>query len=92
MQSYSITEVRERYREVFESAAKEPVLLIEESHHNYVIMSVDNYQQLMQRLAELEDYVFGQLAQAALKDSQMVGNLIFTQELQRLAAFDSDAP
>lgn len=54
-------------------------------------MSVDNYQQLMQRLAELEDYVFGQLAQAALKDSQMVGNQIFTQELQRLAAFDSDA-
>ncbi|MBD2774404.1 prevent-host-death protein [Iningainema tapete] len=90
MQSYSLTDVGERYKEVFESATKEPVLLTKESQPSYVIMSANNYQQLMRAYAELQDHVFGKLAQAALSNSQMVGTEAFTLELQRLANFDSD--
>ncbi len=90
MQSYPVTEVSERYREIFENAAKEPILLTEDLQPNYVIMSANDYQQLMQRLAELEDRVFGQLAETALKNSQMVGSQIFTAELNHLASLDSN--
>jgi hypothetical protein len=53
-------------------------------------MSDRNYQQLVQRLTELEDYVFGKLAKAALLNSQMVGKETFTAELKHLANFECD--
>ena len=49
-----------------------------------------NDEQLINRLAQLEDLVIGQQAQTALSSSQMVGAETFTAELKRLAALDSD--
>jgi hypothetical protein len=42
------------------------------------------------RLERLEDLAIGKQAQAALSTSQMVGTEIFTAEIQRLAAMDTD--
>ncbi|MBW4539968.1 MAG: prevent-host-death protein [Myxacorys chilensis ATA2-1-KO14] len=89
MQSYSLREVRGLQDEVLEKATVEPILLTEESKPGYVIMSAQNYQQLLDKLTALEDRALGQLAETALKNSQMVGVETFTAELQRLASLDS---
>lgn len=85
MQSYTLTDTRDRNSEVFEKAAIEPVLVTKQSHPSHVIMSADTYQRLLHRLEELEDMLLGQAAEAALKNSQMVGVETFTSTLQRLA-------
>lgn len=92
MQHYRLTEVRDRYSEVLEKAAVEPVLLMEESQPGYVIMSAQNYQQLIDRLTALEDHTLVQLTEMALKSSRMVGTESFTAELQRLSGLDSNNP
>lgn len=90
MQHFSITDIQNTHSDVLNQAAVEPVLLVTESQPSYVIMSVENYEQLINRLAQLEDLVFGQQAQTALSTSQMVGAETFTAELKRLAALDAD--
>jgi PHD/YefM family antitoxin component YafN of YafNO toxin-antitoxin module len=87
MQSYPMTEVGDRSSELFEQAVVEPVLLTEASKPGFVIMSVQNYQNLLDRLAALEDQMLGRLAEASLQNSQMVGTEAFTAELQKLAEF-----
>ena len=48
-------------------------------------MSAKTYQELMDKLIELEDSILGQRAEAALSQSQMVGEEKFTSTLKRLA-------
>jgi prevent-host-death family protein len=91
MQRFSVKEIQNTHSEVLNQAALEPVLLTEESEKSYVIMSVENYEQLMNRLAQLEDLIIGQQAQAALSNSRMVGTETFTAELKRLAALDDNS-
>ncbi|BAY92774.1 MULTISPECIES: type II toxin-antitoxin system prevent-host-death family antitoxin [unclassified Tolypothrix] len=88
MQQFSIKEIQTIHSEVLNQAAVEPVLLTEESQPSYVIMSVENYEQLMNRLTQLEDLILGQQAQTALANSRMVGTETFTAELKRLTALD----
>ena len=89
MQRYSLAEIRDRQDELLQQAAHEPILLTEESKPGYVIMSAQSYQQLLDRLNNLEDNALGQLAEIALQNSKMVGAETFTAELQRLASLDS---
>lgn len=89
MQRFSVTEIQNTHSEVLNQAAIEPVLLTEESQPSYVIMSAENYEQLINRLAQLEDLIIGQQAQTALSNSRMVGTETFTAELKRLAALDN---
>jgi len=89
MQRFSVTEIQNTHSEVLNQAAIEPVLLTEESQPSYVIMSAENYEQLINRLAQLEDLIIGQQAQTALSKSRMVGTETFTAELKRLAALDN---
>ncbi|GAA6616026.1 type II toxin-antitoxin system prevent-host-death family antitoxin [Scytonema sp. NUACC26] len=88
MQRFSVTEIQNIHSEVLNQAAVEPVLLTKESQPSYVIMSAENYEQLMNRLTQLEDLIMGQQAEAALSNSRMVGTETFTAELKRLAALD----
>jgi prevent-host-death family protein len=90
MQHFSVTEIQNTHSEVLNQAAIEPVLLTAESQPSYVIMSVENYEQLINRLAQLEDLAIGQQAQTALSTSRMVGVETFTAELKHLAALDGD--
>lgn len=89
MQRFSVTEIQNTHSEVLNQAAIEPVLLTEESQPSYVIMSAENYEQLINRLVQLEDLIIGQQAQTALSNSRMVGTETFTAELKRLAALDN---
>ena len=91
MQHFSATEIQNTHSEVLNQAAVEPVLLTAESPRSYVIMSIENYEQLINRLAQLEDIAIAQQAQTALSTSRMVGTETFTAELKRLAALDSDS-
>jgi PHD/YefM family antitoxin component YafN of YafNO toxin-antitoxin module len=90
MQSFTLADIRDRYDEVFDQASAEPILLIQESQPSYVLLSIHDYQQLIERLAVLEDQALGQLAELALKQSEMVGTKTFTTELTRLTALDSN--
>ncbi|WP_414569146.1 type II toxin-antitoxin system prevent-host-death family antitoxin [Nostoc sp. CCY 9925] len=90
MHRFSVTEIQNTHSEVLNQAAIEPVLITEESQPSYVIMSVENYEQLINRLAQLEDLIIGQQAQTALSNSRMVGTETFTAELKRLAALDDN--
>lgn len=85
MQSYTLTDARNRHGEVFDTAAIEPVLLTKQSRPSHVIMSADTYQRLIDRLTQLEDMVLGQAAEAALSHEKMVGVETFTSTLKRLA-------
>ncbi|KYC38729.1 prevent-host-death protein [Scytonema hofmannii PCC 7110] len=88
MQHFSIKEIQNTHNDVLNQAAFEPVLLTDESQPSYVIMSVESYQQLINRIAQLEDLIIGQQAKTALSNSQMVGSETFTAEIKRLAALD----
>ncbi len=85
MEKYTFTDVQKRQEEVFNKAAIEPVLLTERSRPSHVIMSAETYQQLMEKLAELEDAIWGKAAETALKNSKMVGSEKFTETLKKLA-------
>ncbi|MBD2679653.1 MULTISPECIES: type II toxin-antitoxin system prevent-host-death family antitoxin [Nostoc] len=88
MRQFSLGDIQNLHSDVLEQAATEPVVLTSKSQASYVIMSVDNYEQLMNRIAQLEDFILGQQAQMAVANSRMVGSEIFTTELERLAALD----
>ncbi len=91
MQHFSVTEIPNIHSEALNQAAVEPVLLTTESQPSYVIMSVENYEQLVNRLALLEDAVIGKQAQIALSTSLMVGTETFMAELKCLAMLDGDS-
>ncbi|MBN3892080.1 MAG: type II toxin-antitoxin system prevent-host-death family antitoxin [Nostoc sp.] len=88
MRQFPLGDIQNLHSDVLEQAATEPVVLTSESQASYVIMSVENYEQLMNQIAQLEDLILGQQAQMAVANSKMVGSEIFTDELERLAAFD----
>ena len=90
MRRFSVTDIQNTDSQALHQAESEPVLLTAESQSSYVIMSVENYDRLIDRLERLEDFALGQQARAALPTSRMVGTEIFTAELQRLAAMDGD--
>ncbi|KOR37261.1 MULTISPECIES: type II toxin-antitoxin system Phd/YefM family antitoxin [Planktothricoides] len=85
MQTYTLSEARNRHGEVFDQAAVEPVLLTKQSRPSYVLMSAESYQQLIDRLTQLEDMLLGQTAEEARNQSQMVGTETFTKTLRELA-------
>lgn len=85
MQTYTLTDARNKHGEVFDKAATEPVLLTKQSRPSHVIISADSYQKLIQRLQELEDMVLGQAAETAVSQSKMVGTEAFTSALEHLA-------
>lgn len=85
MQTYTLTDARNKHGEVFDKAAIEPVLLTKQSRPSHVIISAESYQKLINRLEELEDMVFAQAAEVALSQSKMVGTETFTSALEHLA-------
>ncbi|BAY15424.1 prevent-host-death family protein [Nostoc sp. HK-01] len=50
-----------------------------------ILVSSENYQELINRVNELEDMLLGQAAEVALNQSTMVGTENFTSALERLA-------
>ena len=85
MQTYTLTDARNKHGEVFDKAATEPVLLTKQSRPSHVIISAESYQKLINRVEELEDMVFGQAAEVALSQSKMIGTEAFTSALEHLA-------
>ncbi|NET58020.1 MAG: type II toxin-antitoxin system Phd/YefM family antitoxin [Symploca sp. SIO2E6] len=85
MQHYTLTDVHNQQSEVFNRATTEPVLLTDQSLPSHVLMSVENYQKLIERLQKLEEEVLGKAVEKALDQSQMVGVETFTSTLQGLA-------
>lgn len=89
MQSFTLIDIRDRCDEVLDRAAAEPILLTQESQPSYVLLSIHDYRQLMERLDSLEDRALGKLAELAKNQSQMVGTETFTTDLTRFVALDN---
>lgn len=89
MQSFSLTDITDRPDEVFDRATVEPILVTGDSRPGYVLLSLDNYRQLIDRLEGLEDRAFGELAKVAIARSATVGAEKFTAELTRLAGLEN---
>lgn len=85
MQTYTLTDARNKHGEVFDQAAIEPVLLTKQSRPSHVIISAESYKKLVNRLEELENMLFGQAAEVALSQSQMIGTEAFSSALEHLA-------
>lgn len=88
MQQYSIEEMRECFQDVLDSATSEPVILVNQSRPSYVVLSVQNYRQLIARLTELEDRALGEQAETALQNSALIGTETLITEFQQLANVD----
>ncbi|HEY9625255.1 MAG TPA: type II toxin-antitoxin system Phd/YefM family antitoxin [Crinalium sp.] len=89
---FSIAEMQAHPAQVLEQAAVEPILLTQDTEPSYVILSIQGYQQLLERLEALENAALGQLAETALQTSHMVGSETFTRELYRLASLEPNQP
>ena len=85
MQTYTLSDVRNRHGEIFDRAIAEPVLLTKQKRPSHVILSAAAYKTLIDRLAMLEDQALGIAAEGALASSSMVGAQAFTDALNRLA-------
>ncbi len=85
MISYTLAQVQSQQQEVLNQATVEPVLLSARSRPSHVIMSIDTYNHLLQRLTELEDKVLGKTAETALSQSQLVGSQTLIKKLKKLA-------
>ncbi len=85
MQNYTLKDAKNRHDEIFRQAKDEPVVLSEQFHPSYVIMSFQAYRELCDRLDELEDLVWGKQATDAVKRSRFVGEDEFVKSLQELA-------
>ena len=85
MKSYTLTQTRNQHGEVFDKAAKEPILITKQKRPSHVILAADTYQQLIDRLEELEDLHLAQTAETALKQSSMIGSKEFTLALEEIA-------
>ncbi len=85
MQTYSLSDVRNRHGEVFDRAFVEPVFVTKQNRRSHVIMAAELYEALVEQLARLEDQVLGTAAEGALTSSSLVGAEAFTAELNRFA-------
>lgn len=85
MKSYTLSQIRNQYVEVFDQAQNEPVLVTKQKRPSHVIISAYTYQQLITRLEELEDLNLGKAAENAINQSVMVGSKEFTATLEKLA-------
>ncbi len=85
MQTYALSDVRNRHGEVFDRAFVEPVLVTKQSRRSHVIMAADLYDALIEQLARLEDQVLGIAAEKAVASSSRVGPEAFTAALKRFA-------
>ncbi|NJM17912.1 MAG: prevent-host-death protein [Richelia sp. RM2_1_2] len=88
MRQFPLRDIQNPHSNALEQAATEPIVFTSESQSSYIIMSVENYEQLMNRITQLEDLILGQQAQMAVANSKMLGSETFTAELERLAALD----
>ena len=85
MKTYTLTQTRNQHGEVFDKAAVEPILITKQKRPSHVILSADAYQQLINKIEELEDSNLGKAAETALSHSKMVGSEQFTATLEELA-------
>lgn len=85
MQNYTLQEAKAKQEEILQKAKTEPVLLSEKSHPSHIIMSFQAYQELIDRINELEDMVLAKQAMDAVRESEFVGEEEFRRSLQELA-------
>jgi prevent-host-death family protein len=85
MKTFTLTDARNHPGKVFDQASIEPVLLTKKDRPTHVVMSAQAYEQLTERLALLEDLVWGKTAETAVQQSSVPDTDIFMSALRQLA-------
>ena len=85
MESYTLTQTRNKHGEVFDKASIEPVLITKQKRPSHVILAAETYQQLIIRLEDLEELNLVKAAETALTQSSMVSSKEFISALEQLS-------
>jgi PHD/YefM family antitoxin component YafN of YafNO toxin-antitoxin module len=84
MQRYPLPALDGDFYTLLDQANRSPVILTEETEDRYIVLSVQNYEHLMQSIQTLEDQIWGEAAQRALQDSKTVSSEKFMAALQTI--------
>ena len=85
MKTFTLTDARNHPGKVFDQASIEPVLLTKKDRPTHIVMSAQAYDQLTERLALLEDLVWGKTAETVLQQSSVLDTDIFMSALRQLS-------
>ncbi|MBW4505814.1 MAG: type II toxin-antitoxin system Phd/YefM family antitoxin [Scytonematopsis contorta HA4267-MV1] len=89
MQSHSIKEAIEKQYKIFDKTADDPVFLTQESKPSHVLLSADAYQQLLNRLEELENIL---LTEAANNDDNETKLVLSERDSKHLISVMENPP
>jgi PHD/YefM family antitoxin component YafN of YafNO toxin-antitoxin module len=84
MQRYPLPALDGDFHALLDQANRSPVILTEATEDRYIVLSVQNYEHLMQSIQTLEDQIWGEAAQRALQDSKIVSSEKFMAALQTI--------
>lgn len=77
----SISELRNHHKKVFTMVEESPILLAQHSRSAAVLVSVKLWDQMVQRMEEMENYVLTQRRQQEMENGQFVTQADFEQEM-----------
>jgi len=66
----SVTEARERFSEVVETAEREPVFLTKHGQRQAVVLSADQYERMVEHVEDAEDLNAADAARAEIEGGQ----------------------
>lgn len=85
MYAYPLTQARDQDSEVFERALVEPVWITQQEQPSHVVLSAAIYNQLIAKIEQLEDELWGRAAKLAPQESELVGSDLFRATLEEFA-------
>lgn len=88
MNCYSLQQLTEELHHLLAQVDQSPVVLTEAAEPRYILLSVENYRQLLRSFQILEDQMWGEAAQKAIQNSEMVKSEEFVAALQQILALE----
>jgi PHD/YefM family antitoxin component YafN of YafNO toxin-antitoxin module len=88
MNCYSLQQLTEELHHLLAQVDQSPVVLTEAAEPRYILLSVENYRQLLRSFQILEDQMWGESAKKAIQDSEMVKSEEFVAALQQILALE----
>ena len=89
MNAYSLQHLTEEWHDLLSQVDQSPVVLTDEAEPRYVLLSVQNYQQLLRSFQILEDRIWGEAAKEAMQSSERVESEEFVAALQQILTLET---
>jgi PHD/YefM family antitoxin component YafN of YafNO toxin-antitoxin module len=89
MKHYPLQQFAAELQDVLGQVDQSPVVLTEAAEPRYILLSVQNYQQLLRSLQALDDQMWAKAAQQARQESEMVESELFVAALQQILSLET---